>query len=257
MAWFDSNRNGRRDAGEPALPGMLVTVKADGANVVTRGRVRVSPSAIVAVVRTALTDQQGHYSFEVLGAGRYEVELAAPTGSAVDPSWTGSTGSLRAPVDVAPLQVARVDFAAAGSGSTVGVVVTPGGNPVPLAEVTCAWPGLDQQFGTADDVQFSTASGGDGSFAFDAVPVGSLNCSALDPGTGHTSPIVSAVASPETDSSARVVIQLGGSAAAGGSPSLPATGDSILPLLRAGLLLVVIGSLAVVIARRRPTTVHL
>jgi hypothetical protein len=251
--WFDADRDGQRDADEPALPGMLVTVSAAATGVASLAAESGSVGAadIVPIVRTAVTDQRGGYSFADLGAGRYQVELSAPAGSAADPSWMAPSGTWRAPVDVAPSQVAKVDFAAAGSGSTAGIVVDGGGALVPQAEVTCTWVGLDERFGTADDVPFETASDGGGAFQFEAVPVGEMACWAIDVRTGTSTSSVVAVASPSAVEPAWVVLQFGGPSAVGTSPTLPATGGAVLPLVRAALVLMIAGSVTVLVTRRR------
>jgi hypothetical protein len=251
--WFDVDRDGQRDADEKALPGMMVTVSAAvaGAASIDSGSGAVGAAGIVPLVRTAVTDQRGAFAFAELGAGRYEVELSAPSGSAADPSWIAPTGTWRAPVDVVPAQVAKVDFAAAGSGSTAGIVVDGGGALVPQAEVTCTWVGLDQRFGTDDDVPFETASNGGGAFQFDAVPVGEMACWAIDPRSGTSTSSVVAVSSPSVDDPAWVVLQFGGQSTVGTSPTLPATGGAVLPLVRAALVLMIAGSVTVLVTRRR------
>ena len=144
-----------------------------------------------------------------------------------------------------------VDFAAAGSGSTAGIVVDGGGALVPQAEVTCTWVGLDQRFGTDDDVPFETASNGGGAFEFAAVPAGEMACWAIDPRTGTSTSSVVAVASPSAEEPAWVVLQFGGQSTVGTSPTLPATGGAVLPLVRAALVLMIAGSVTVLVTRRR------
>jgi hypothetical protein len=250
--WFDADRDGLRDADEPALPGMVVTVSAALATAsVAADPGTVTAADIVPIVRTAVTDQRGTYTFSDLGAGRYEVELSAPAGSAADPSWVAPTGTWRAPVEVAAAQVAKVDFAAAGSGSTAGIVVDGAGALVPQADVTCTWVGLDQRFGTADDVPFETASDGGGAFEFDAVPVGEMACWAVDGRSGTSTSSVVAVASPSTDEPAWVVLQFGAPGTVVAAPTLPATGGAVLSLVRAALMLVITGSVTMLVTRRR------
>lgn len=255
VVWFDADRNGVRSVDEPALPGMLVTVvavvvaPAASSSGAQPAMVRVSD--IVPLVRTAVTDQRGGYQFAGLASGRYEVELSAPVGAAADPSWTGAADGRRTTVDVAPAQMARVDFAATGSGVAAGIVVDVSGSLVPDADVTCTWAGLDQSFGTDDDVPFEAASDGEGAFQFEAVPVGVMACWALNPRSGTSTSNVVAVAAPSGDAPVWLVLQFGAPSTAGTVATLPATGGSVMPLLRAALTMVILGATSVLVARRR------
>ncbi len=252
--WFDADGDGQADVDEPALPGMLLTVVAVG---VSAAPASAEPgvgraAGIVPIVRTAVTDQRGRFEFRGLGSGRYEVELSAPAGSAADPSWIAPGSRWRTSVDVVPAMVATVDFAAGGSGSTTGIVVDGAGGLVPQAEVTCTWVGLDQRFGTDDDVPFETAADGEGAFRFEAVPVGEMACWAVDSRSGGSTSSVVTVAAPSTDEPTWVVLQFGGQSTAGASPTLPATGGAVLPLMRVALVMVIVGSLTLLVTRRRP-----
>jgi len=252
--WFDADGDGQADVDEPALPGMLLTVVAVG---VSAAPASAEPgvgraAGIVPIVRTAVTDQRGRFEFPGLGSGRYEVELSAPAGSAADPSWIAPGSRWRTSVDVVPATVATVDFAAGGSGSTMGIVVDGAGGLVPQAEVTCTWVGLDQRFGTDDDVPFETAADGEGAFRFEAVPVGEMACWAVDSRSGGSTSSVVTVAAPSTDEPTWVVLQFGGQSTAGASPTLPATGGAVLPLMRVALVMVIVGSLTLLVTRRRP-----
>ncbi len=255
QVWFDANRNGQRDLDESPLPGMLVTITLTDAAAVpaNTGPDTMQAADIVALVRTAVTDQRGGYRFADIGAGRYEVGLSAPSGSVVDPSWTTTASTWRAPVDVVPGEVAVVDFAATGSASAAGVVVDGAGTIVPDADVTCTWAGLDQRFGTADDVPFESTSDDEGAFEFEAVPIGEMACWALDARSGASTSSIVAVAAPSAGAPVWLVLQFGGPSSADVSSTLPATGGAALPLVRLALVMVIVGSVAVLVTRRRPT----
>ena len=61
--WFDSNRNGIQDVGEGGIAGAIVQLKS-GAT----------------VVKTTVTDSTGHYYFEGVAPGTYQVQFNAPSG---------------------------------------------------------------------------------------------------------------------------------------------------------------------------------
>lgn len=70
--WEDLNRNGRLDAGEPGVAGVVVVLRdASGAG-----------------VASAVTDSLGHYQIDQVVPGRYELTMTAPAGMA----WTTQTG---------------------------------------------------------------------------------------------------------------------------------------------------------------------
>ncbi len=67
VVWFDTNANGRRDAGEKPVPGMTVTLRnADGTPA------RNWRGDVVAPVKT---DANGHYLFDGLFAGDYFIQF--------------------------------------------------------------------------------------------------------------------------------------------------------------------------------------
>jgi protocatechuate 3,4-dioxygenase beta subunit len=77
LVWNDLNGNGVQDAGEPALPGVTVTLyDADGK-----------------VVKTTTTDAGGRYLFDDLAPGRYQVGVDVPAGYQVSPQ--GATDPAR------------------------------------------------------------------------------------------------------------------------------------------------------------------
>lgn len=63
LAWYDQNRNGIQDAGEPVIAGATITLSVAG-----------SPIA------TTATGNDGKYSFPGLCAGTYSVDATTPTG---------------------------------------------------------------------------------------------------------------------------------------------------------------------------------
>jgi len=71
--WWDKDRNGRQDAGEPAIPGVTVTLTGGGNTL------------------TTTTDAAGHYVFDGLEAGTYTVTFTPPAGYA--PTTTTASGT--------------------------------------------------------------------------------------------------------------------------------------------------------------------
>ncbi|MCK7513020.1 MAG: IPTL-CTERM sorting domain-containing protein [Desulfobacterales bacterium] len=87
LVFYDINGNGVQDAGEPALPGVTITLR-NSAN---------------AVVATTTTDANGNYSFANLPPGQYTVSQTVP------PGFVGSTNTT-VPVTVTPEGAATAVF---------------------------------------------------------------------------------------------------------------------------------------------------
>jgi len=67
--WDDKNRNGAQDAGEPALPGLTVTLTAQAGSLLS-----------VAAGRQVVTDGDGRYGFQYAAPGAYTVAVTGPAG---------------------------------------------------------------------------------------------------------------------------------------------------------------------------------
>ncbi len=81
FAWFDKNGDGKADAGEPGLAGVVVTLYAsDGVTAITK-------DADGGPIAPITTGADGAYLFPNLPAGSYLVKFAAPPGW--DPTITG------------------------------------------------------------------------------------------------------------------------------------------------------------------------
>ena len=97
VAFNDSNRNGRYDAGETSRSGFVVYVYDD------------TTSAFVA---STTTDSAGNYAFAGLTDGAYRVQIAATTWSSLRHDWVPTTtgGSLSPTVHVALSGAATVNW---------------------------------------------------------------------------------------------------------------------------------------------------
>lgn len=80
--WYDTDKDGIQDSGEPPLAGVTVTLY----------------NAAGAVIGSTITDNQGKYTFNDLPAGTYSVGFTPPIGMVGSPQTTGTaTGSDMSP----------------------------------------------------------------------------------------------------------------------------------------------------------------
>ena len=85
FVWFDTDRDGVQDVGEPGIAGVTLSItKADGTPVTD---VFGNP------VTTTMTDESGHYLFENLPLGSYKVSVANPSGYTATVAGSGTTAS--------------------------------------------------------------------------------------------------------------------------------------------------------------------
>jgi hypothetical protein len=241
IIWFDVDHNGRRDSGEPVLPGATVTLDP-----VTR-----NPAAVraAATAPSAVTGPDGHYLFTDVAPGAYTV-VAHASATGLPASWdTDGNTDWRVALTVIDAD-AEADFASTGAGSVAGTVVDRGtGAAIAGAGVACTWPGLDGVAGTADDVIFSATSAADGTFTVAGAPLGHLTCDARDTRTGDHQVFTADVTGTEP---ARAEVELGQPPAGVTTTprgTLPVTGDDprralavALTLVAAGLTLLGLGS---------------
>ncbi len=111
QVWEDQNNNGVRDAGEPAIQGVLVELlSADGTQ----------------VLDTDITNGNGRYMFENLPEGDYQIRLTPPAGFV---SSTGTNGQASGPyepaVDPNTVIVNNDDNGTQGAGAQAGYVISP------------------------------------------------------------------------------------------------------------------------------------
>lgn len=160
-AWFDINRNNRRDAGEPLLPGVDVQLTATGVTGQSAGTVRKTNYVMK-------TTSDGSFDFPDLPAGTYLITSLLPDEFGIQESWdTTGNSDWKVTVTVVALETSRGDFAAIGSAQADGTV--DGGDGGTL---DATWAGFDQKDGTNDDVVFTAKIATDDEFTLTGLPTG-------------------------------------------------------------------------------------
>jgi hypothetical protein len=154
----DRDGDGVQGAGEPGIPGVVLALR----------------DAAGALIRTATTDADGHYSFEV-EAGEYRVEVAAVSlapGGALD-GYISTTADQRTDT-VAGDNVLTYDFGYRGNGSLGDRLwLDRNGDGVQDAG-EAGLNGVTVRLLSAGGAAVATATtGGDGGYTFDHLPAGS------------------------------------------------------------------------------------
>lgn len=175
----DLNGNGVRDAGEPGIPGVAVTLDAAGPDGVVGSADDVPAGATV-------TDGAGGYSFASVAPGAYVVTETDPAG------FTSTTPNEQA-VSVPPGGVASAQFGDQQQGTVSGTVFndvngdgTQDATEVGLSGVTVRLMGAgpDGVLGTPDDVVVATiATNAAGGYSFAGVAPGTYLVTETDPAT--------------------------------------------------------------------------
>ena len=160
-AWFDINRNNRRDEGEPLLPGVDVALTPQTVSGQSLSSVRKQSF----VMKTTST---GSFDFSQLPPGTYTIKSILPGDFGIQESWD-STGNndWEVTITVVAKQTSRGDFAAVGTALATGNV---DGGADGTFEAT--WSGFDQTMGNDDDTTFTVKLSGSGGFTLSGLPQG-------------------------------------------------------------------------------------
>ncbi len=280
FAFFDRNRDGVQDEGEPLLPGVEVVLEpsdegepSDEAEPsdevepaelafasVTAGAAfepgdRRSPRAVTT------TGADGRYTFGAVAVGDYVVRSSMSLRGIVQTS--DSDGDLDWSVQLSVVDRPVIAyFAAIGQGTLQGKVYRQvDGLPIANAKLACVWDGPDGSAGTADDVTFESVANAEGNYLIDGLPFGGFACTAVDPVTGNVQPfsatinsevpVVADVVYPSVVFAQTPSTPKTPSISRPSAPRLPSTGASVLVLLVVAVSMLVGGSALATSSRRR------
>jgi hypothetical protein len=191
-AWFDINRNNRRDTGEPLLAGVDVALTPRAVTGQSFANVRKQSF----VMKTTST---GAFDFSDLPPGTYVIKSILPGDFGIQESWDSSGNSdWEVTVTVVAQQTSRGDFAAVGTALATGSV--DGGDG---GSLDATWSGFDQTLGNDDDTTFTVSLSGSGGFTLSGLPQGKYSVKATSK-TGGT--LVSSNALRITKSGAQLSI---------------------------------------------------
>jgi large repetitive protein len=232
IVWFDRNTNGLLDPGEWPLPGVSVTLSQVAA---------FSGGGSGGLSLTTVTGPDGRYAFLGMAPGSYTV-VAAVTLAGFSPRGNTHGGqSWQVEVELPAGSVADASYYGIGHGQLGGTVFESSTRqPTSFASVSCIWAGLDDSFGTADDVEMTLTADRDGRFRAPGVPYGEFRCRGIDPATGRAStPALVSVWSADLVNAALPI-----------TGTLPRTGGGHHALATWAGLLVILGLGAVAVSRR-------
>lgn len=173
--WWDRNRDGVQDAGEPGLAGVGIRVTYLGADGVLGGGDDL--------VFTTTTNATGDWSVVEIPDGNFIVEVTGGVPAGFTPTFDsdGIATPGRSAITVTASNLLQ-DFGYAGN-SSIGDTVwldldadgtQDAGEPgIPGATVTLVWAGPDGTAGGGDDVTFTTTTSATGTYSFPGLPAGS------------------------------------------------------------------------------------
>ena len=166
-AWFDINRNNRRDTGEPLLAGVDVALTPRAVTGQSFANVRKQSFVMK-------TSSAGAFDFSDLPPGTYVIKSILPGDFGIQESWDSSGNSdWEVTVTVVAQQTSRGDFAAVGTALATGSVDGGGGG-----SLDATWSGFDQTLGNDDDTTFIVSLSGSGGFTLSGLPQGKYSVKA-------------------------------------------------------------------------------
>ncbi|MEM1334015.1 MAG: SdrD B-like domain-containing protein, partial [Actinomycetota bacterium] len=192
--YLDQDGDGVQDttpgSGEVGIPGQVVTLLGDGADGVFG-----TPDDIT---RTTTTDENGEYLFEGLPDGDYVVTVGSPEAPGIteraentgDPDG-GTPNQSEVTLADGDREDLDQDFGYRGPnsiGDTVFLdenadgIQDPTDDGIENVTVTVTWHGLDDVFGTADDVEYTATTDANGEYTVEDLPDGTYTVM-LDPAT--------------------------------------------------------------------------
>ena len=187
LVWSDIDGDGVRDAGEPGIPGVVVSIADPDGN----------------VVETQTTDVNGAYEFEQFPGFTWVVSIAAPTG--YTSTFDRDGGDLASTAINPTTNEFDIDFGLQPDpGSISGSVFTDrtndglfdaGQQEVALPGVTVDLTGQDL---AGNSVTASTTTAADGSYSFINVPAGTYQVTETQPTVGF----VDGIDTPGTNAAA-------------------------------------------------------
>ena len=187
FVWLDRDGDGVQDANEPGLAGVQVFLDYDA-----------DGNGTIETTDETLTDQNGGYSFTDLPAGTYTVRVVQPGGTTQTFDSTAPTNDNQSTVVLTAADPSSdtQDFGYVGSGivgdlvwydfngdgvQQMNVAGTPNEPGAPGLTVTLD---VDRDGNGVFETQFTTVTGGDGSYQFTGLPDGDYRVStALPTGT--------------------------------------------------------------------------
>ncbi|MFK7919557.1 MAG: SdrD B-like domain-containing protein [Ilumatobacter sp.] len=159
--WYDLDRDGVQDAGEPGINGVTVTLTLPGGS-----------------TQTDITSGNGDYLFTVPAAGEYTLTVTAGLPGGVVATFDADSG-INAPdgtstVDLTDSNLLQ-DFGYVGTGrigDMISLIVNGEEVGVPGVGVTVTFAGPDGVLGTGDDIVFPTSTDDDGKYLVTNLPAG-------------------------------------------------------------------------------------
>lgn len=186
--WWDLDRDGVQDTGEPGIPGVEITVVYAGPD----GDLATDADNLVFVTTTGA---DGAWTVADVPLGNYRVTITAGLPTGMDPTFDADgigtpNESLTTLTATAPIDVTQ-DFGYAGTGSLGDRVWfdrdgdgaqdadEPG---LPGVDVVVTWFGPDGIAGTSDDLTVTVTTALDGTWSVPGLPAGSYSVT-VDPTT--------------------------------------------------------------------------